>query len=125
MVEPPAPPSVAAAASRAGHAAVIRLRGPIRRSDVAGVRARAVDALASGWESRSRSGATVVCDLGALDDPALATVEVLARLVLAARRNRCLLRLEHASPLILELLALCGLAAVLAPSDDSGREVGR
>ena len=56
---------------------------------------------------------TVACDISATGPAALPTVDVLARLALAARRSRRDLRLEHASPAILELLALCGLDAIL------------
>jgi hypothetical protein len=55
----------------------------------------------------------VDCDLGGVDDPGLPFVEVLARLAALGRRNRHSLRLEHASPAILELLVLCGLEDVL------------
>ena len=65
------------------------------------------------------------------DESTLPTVDVLARLVLAARRGRSEMRLEHASPAILELLELCGLAEVLAcaepgaaPSEGSAAESG-
>jgi hypothetical protein len=68
---------------------------------------------------------TVVCGLSGLVGPAMPAVEVLARLALRAHRNRQRMRLEHASPQLVELLALCGLAEVLACRSDSGGEVGR
>jgi hypothetical protein len=52
-------------------------------------------------------------------------VEVLARLALIGRRGRYRMLLEHASPAIIDLLALCGLAEVLPCSPDSGGEVRR
>ncbi len=73
----------------------------------------------------------VDCDVGATDPPTLPTIDVLARLALAARRTRREVRLEHASPAILELLRLCGLTDVLRPAeapgdaDRSGGEVVR
>jgi hypothetical protein len=69
----------------------------------------------------------VDCDLRGVDDPGLPVVEVLARLAALGRRNRHRLRLEHASPAILDLLVLCGLADVLGgdgarpPADPSGQ----
>jgi hypothetical protein len=55
-----------------------------------------------------------VVDGSAVDRPALPTVELLARLALVVRRHRRTMRLEHATPAILELLDLCGLSDVLA-----------
>jgi len=101
----------------------IRLRGSIARADVAGVCARAAGAFAAAGAE------TVACDLQRVEDPALPIVDLLARLALLGRRSRHRMRLEHASPAILELLALCGLADVLAEAGvggpDSGGEVRR
>jgi hypothetical protein len=66
----------------------------------------------------------VTCEVGGLGDPTLPAVDVLARLALAVRRQRRSLRLEHASPEILELLALCGLADVLGRSGHAPRRSG-
>jgi STAS domain len=41
------------------------------------------------------------------------TIDLLARLQLAARRHGCTLRLLHASPALEELIAFAGLEAVL------------
>jgi hypothetical protein len=54
----------------------------------------------------------IVCDVGALP-PDAAAVEALARLQLGARRQGVALRLSGASRELGELLAFCGLAAVL------------
>jgi hypothetical protein len=54
----------------------------------------------------------IVCDVGALP-PDVAAVEALARLQLGARRQGVELRLSGASRELWELLAFCGLAAVL------------
>ena len=96
---------------------VIRLAGRIGRGEVTAVADRACGDLV-------RCGPGIVaCDVGAVDGPALPTIDVLARLALAARRGRSQMRLEHASPAILELLELCGLGEVLpwdAPHDPPG-----
>jgi hypothetical protein len=91
----------------------IRLRGSVERADVDGVCARASADLAG------CSPGVVSCELDGVEDPALPIVEVLARLALIGRRNRHRMRLEHASPAILELLRLCGLADVLADGRDA------
>ena len=116
---------------------MIRLAGPIGRREVTAVAGRASEGLIGCGPG------IVTCDVGAVDGPALPAIEVLARLALAARRGRGEMRLEHASPAILELIDLCGLAQVLpctTPGDqsaegsaggrgtspgDSGGEVGR
>lgn len=60
------------------------------------------------------SGArVVVCDVGALSHPDVATVEVLARLQLTAQRLGGRVRLRHASTELRELLALAGLCEVV------------
>lgn len=97
----------------------IRLRGSIGRADVEAVCARLAWTLAAG------PSAAIACDLAVITEPALPTVDVLARLALIARRTRREMRLEHASPAILELLALCGLAELLSGGADSGGEASR
>lgn len=57
----------------------------------------------------------VACDVGAIDPPSLPSVAVLAALALAAHRQHRELRLEHASPEILDLIDLCGLTEVFEP----------
>ena len=61
----------------------------------------------------------VVCDVGVIVDPDLATVDALARLALGARRVGCGLGLRHASPELRNLLALAGLADVLPCGPES------
>ncbi|MEU0088871.1 STAS domain-containing protein [Streptomyces sp. NPDC006274] len=51
----------------------------------------------------------VYCDIGALTQVNLATVDALARLHLVARRQRSRLRLRSAGPELLALLELVGL----------------
>jgi hypothetical protein len=54
-------------------------------------------------------------------EPDLRTVEVLARVQLAARRAGAAIRLQHACPMLRDLLAWSGLAELL-PADDSAAE---
>jgi hypothetical protein len=60
------------------------------------------------------------CDARDVADPRLPTIEVLAFLALAARRRRRELRLEHASPALIELLELCGLEAIVQRTVERG-----
>jgi STAS domain len=55
----------------------------------------------------------IVCDVGAIVDPDAATVDALARFQLVARRAGRQVRLAHASPELLRLLAFMGLERVL------------
>jgi ABC-type transporter Mla MlaB component len=83
------------------------IAGPIARADLPGLCER-VCALLEG------SPATVaVCDVRGVEPDAV-TVDALARLQLAARRHGCRVRLRHASPELVELVAFMGLSDVLA-----------
>lgn len=82
------------------------VRGPIGRADLPGLFDRVCRLLAS------NQGGVVHCDVAGLDPDAV-TVDALARLQLAARRNGCLVRLRSASAELLELVALLGLADTL------------
>ena len=117
VAEPLAPQPDAASTPFDDPPGTIRLRGPIERADMDAVCRRASKAFATA------RGTTVECDLAGVENPALSIVDLLARLALIGRRSRHRMRLEHASPAILELLALCGLADVLR-GGDSGGEVG-
>jgi ABC-type transporter Mla MlaB component len=64
----------------------------------------------------------VVCDVSALADPDVATVDVLARLQLTARQGGRRVRLRHACIELQELLALMGLSEVLPCGTVSGLE---
>ena len=55
----------------------------------------------------------IVCDLSALSGADVETIDLLARLQLAARRHDRTLRLLHASPALRELIAFVGLEGVL------------
>jgi anti-anti-sigma regulatory factor len=61
-----------------------------------------------------RGGATVRCDVTALTEPDLSTVDALARLRLDARRTGGELCLCGVSPGLRDLLELAGLAELLA-----------
>jgi anti-anti-sigma regulatory factor len=54
----------------------------------------------------------LVCDLSGVQ-PSAATIDALARLAVALRRQGSRLRLRHASPELVELIAFMGLADVL------------
>ena len=54
----------------------------------------------------------LVCDLSGVQ-PSAATVDALARLAVALRRQGSRLRLRHASPELVELIEFMGLADVL------------
>ena len=96
-----------AAPRRDGGSEPVTLPPGIRRADVPALvldTERALgDALADG----------LVCDAGNDAHPSLATVDLLARLSLTARRHGATVRIEHASPELLELLGLCGFEGVL------------
>jgi hypothetical protein len=119
LAEPLAPQPDAASMPLDDPPRTIRLRGAIERADVDAVCARAARTFASA------DGGTVACDLAGVEDPALPVVDVLARLALVGRRSRHRMRLEHASPAILELLALCGLSDILRGDDPRGEPSGR
>jgi anti-anti-sigma regulatory factor len=55
----------------------------------------------------------IVCDLSALRGSDAETIDLLARLQLAARRHGRTLRFLHASPALQDLIAFVGLEAVL------------
>jgi STAS domain len=79
------------------------LPAPIQRADVAELCERARDLM------RGRLGEDLECDVGAVGDPDLWTVEALARVGLIARRLGTGIRLRGASVEMLDLLAFCGL----------------
>jgi ABC-type transporter Mla MlaB component len=67
----------------------------------------------------------IVCDVGAITDPDLATVSLLARMQLTARRLGGAIRLHRAQPRLVELILFSGLAAVLPLAADLSLELGR
>jgi ABC-type transporter Mla MlaB component len=83
------------------------IRGPILRSDLAGLCDR-VCAILNG------AGAEIACCDVAGVEPDAVTVDALARLQLAAKRVGCRVRLLGASSELLDLVAFMGLEDVLA-----------
>jgi len=86
--------------------AVVVIEGPIARADAA----RLCGTISATVE---RGAAVVICDVGAVIDPDLGTVDVLVRLALTARRLGSALRLRHACGELQDLLALVGLTDVV------------
>ena len=87
------------------HVVAFAIRGPIARADLSGLCARVCTLL-------STSGARVVrCDVTSVGANAV-TVDALARLQLAARRQGCKVQLCNASDELLELVAFMGLEDV-------------
>ena len=88
------------------HRVAFAIRGPITRADLPGLCERVCALL-------NQSGANIIlCDVAGVE-PDGVTVDALARLQLAARRNGCQVRLRHASDELLDLVAFMGLADVL------------
>lgn len=83
--------------------AVLVLPGPVTRDEV--------PALCDDVRARLESSGVgvVVCDVAGLGPPGLTTVDVLARLELAARRAGGRIRLRDPDPALRALLALVGL----------------
>lgn len=88
---------------------VFAIRGPITRGDLPGLCTRVCRHLAA-------SGTVVECDVAGVEPDAV-TIDALSRLQLAARRRKCEVRLQHASPALLDLVDLMGLSHVL--TDDA------
>lgn len=90
------------------------------RADIPVLCARLADLL----RPYRQRGAVVVCDLTRVAAPSAATVELLARLRLTARRFGGDIRVRGAHPHLLRLLALTGLGEGIpserVPSEDGG-----
>jgi ABC-type transporter Mla MlaB component len=84
----------------------LTVRGPIARADLPGLCDRVCALLAES------SAPVVFCDVRGVEPDAV-TVDALARLQLAARRNGCRIRLRNASGELLELASFMGLDDVL------------
>jgi ABC-type transporter Mla MlaB component len=65
----------------------------------------------------------LICDVGGVERPDMATVEAICRLALRARRDGLNLRLEGVSVELHELLALSGLCEPCGCVDPRQREV--
>jgi ABC-type transporter Mla MlaB component len=83
------------------------LRDPITRADLPGLCERVRTALAE------HGADAVVCDVGGVECDAV-TVDALARLQLAARRQGCEVRLRGACPELVELVDFMGLSDVFS-----------
>jgi anti-anti-sigma regulatory factor len=66
----------------------------------------------------------LVCDVGEVNSPDLATIEALCRLRLAVADRGYAVHLREASPGLMELLGLCGLEQVLPLVDEGQPEQG-
>jgi ABC-type transporter Mla MlaB component len=84
----------------------IAIQGPILRSDLPGLYRRVCQLLAG------REAPLAICEVRGVEADAV-SVEALARLALAARRNDCQVRLRGASKELLELVSFMGLDEVL------------
>jgi ABC-type transporter Mla MlaB component len=93
-------------AARATRTIAFAIEGPIARADLPGLCDRVCGLLGGAVE-------VAYCDVAGVEPDAVC-VDALARLQLAARRHRCVVRLRHASPELLELVAFMGLEDVLA-----------
>jgi uncharacterized protein len=94
------------------------VEGPIARTDLPGLCDRVCSLL-------DTSGAAVAfCDVRTVQPDAV-TVDALARLQLGARRHGCQVRLTHASPELLELVAFMGLTNVLPDQPDEEEAMSR
>lgn len=82
------------------------IAGPIARADLPGLCDRVCTLLVGQRPTIAR------CDVSGVEPDAVC-VEALARLQLAAKRHGCTVRLRHASPELLRLVAFMGLADVL------------
>ena len=102
---------------------VLAIGGPIARVDIPALCERAEALL------ESSSAGVVVCDVGDVVEPDAVTVDVLARLALAAQRRGRQLRLRNTCPDLRDLLALMGLVDVVGAGsggvDGDGFELRR
>ncbi|HEX6539734.1 MAG TPA: STAS domain-containing protein [Candidatus Dormibacteraeota bacterium] len=95
-----------AAEHDAGLSMAMAIHGPISRADLPGLCDRICTLL------RETHPRVVHCDVRSVD-PDVVTVDALARLQLAAKRQRCLFRLVGASEALRGLVELMGLDDVL------------
>ena len=82
--------------------------GPIVRDDLPGLCGRVCELL-----TEHHAADVAWCDVDGVQADAVC-VDALARLQLAARRHDCRIRLRHASPELVALVAFLGLGDVLA-----------
>jgi ABC-type transporter Mla MlaB component len=84
----------------------IAIRGPLERSDLAGLYARVCAVLAA------NPGAVLLCDVTGVPVDAVA-MEALARLHLGARRNGCTVHLRNTPDDLVDLATFMGLEQVV------------
>ena len=97
---------------------VVPIRQPSKPADVASVCREVCSRLEATDAER------LVCDVGAIDEPDVMTIDALARIQLTARRLGRIGLVAGAGPALTRLLELAGLDDVL-PRADSGVEVRR
>lgn len=91
-------------------AAILTIRGPLLRADIAGLFERTCALL------HADRVETLLCEVeGVAAD--LVAADALARLALIAQRQECRMQLHGASPDLRELVELMGLSAVLGVAD--------
>jgi len=73
----------------------------------------------------SPSRASLICDVGALDELDETALDALARIQLAARRTGQSIRLRNASRPLVDLIALVGFGEVLPLVSQSGGDLER
>ena len=86
---------------------LIRIEGPLRTGDIPHLCDRVATA------RHGPGGDDVICDVAAVTTADLTTVDVIARLHLAARRAGGRIRLRNPTPALLALLGLVGLVELL------------
>ena len=109
LARPGTPPKPDCAAD--GSAAGVRLPASIDRADVATV-------VESCLARTADTTSALTCDARSVRTPRLSELDAIARLALSARWNGLRFRLEHASPALLDLIALCGLSNELNPGGE-------
>lgn len=105
--DPPTPPQGARTPSLAPASIALAIGGRVARAGTPRLCER-VRALLEGSDTK-----LVVCDVGALIDPDVETIDALARAQLTARRLGGRVRLRNASSELQELLSLAGLCDVV------------
>lgn len=83
------------------------IRGPVARTDLAGLCERVCGLL------ESSSATVALCDLSDVPHVDAVTIDAVAQLQLAAGRYGCQIRLQHVSQPLRELLAFMGLRDVI------------
>lgn len=108
----------AAAPGCAAEPACLWIYPPVRDTDVARLREQLRALL------RESDTAVVLCDVAAVTDPDISTVEALAQLQLTARRLGRFLQLRGPCGKLTELLTWTGLSDVFPPSGESSERAG-